>query len=85
MKFGYGVNYKYEGMLAHSFDRFYLMTRFILPMMDDLKLSLMSYAKDCKYLNDFDDNDDEQIKTNMKDLITYCIKHDHTWLFINFK
>ena len=23
LKFGYGINYKYEGMLAHSFDRFY--------------------------------------------------------------
>ena len=22
LKFGYGINYKYEGMLAHSFDRF---------------------------------------------------------------
>ena len=23
LKFGYGINYKYEGMLSHSFDRFY--------------------------------------------------------------
>ena len=22
LNFGYGINYKYEGMLAHSFDRF---------------------------------------------------------------
>ena len=22
LKFGYGINYKYEGMLAHLFDRF---------------------------------------------------------------
>ena len=28
----------------------------------------------CKYLNNLDDNDNEQIKTNMIDLITYCIK-----------
>ena len=25
LKFGYGINYKYEGMLAHSFDRFYIV------------------------------------------------------------
>ena len=25
LKFGYGINYKYEGMLAHSFDRFYII------------------------------------------------------------
>ena len=25
LKFGYGINYKYEGMLAYSFDRFMLL------------------------------------------------------------
>ena len=70
MKFGYRINYKYEGMSAHSFDRFYVVIKFILPTMDDLKLSLINYDKDCKYLNNLDDNDNEQIKTNIKDLIT---------------
>ena len=28
LKFGYGINYKYEGMLSHSFDRFYVVTKF---------------------------------------------------------
>ena len=64
----------HEGMLAHSFDRFYVVTKFILPMMDNLKLSLINYDKDCKYLNDLDDDDNEQIKTNIKDFIIYCIK-----------
>ena len=31
LNFGYGINYRYEGMLAHSFDRFYVVTIFILP------------------------------------------------------
>ena len=61
-------------MLAHLFDRFYVVTKFILPMMDDLTLSLINYDKECKYLNDLDDNDNEEIKTCIKDLITYCIK-----------
>ena len=72
MKFGYGINDKYEEMLAHSFDRFYVVTKFILPMMDDLLP--INYDKECKYLNDLDDNDDEEIKTCIKDLITFCIK-----------
>ena len=72
-------------MLAHLFDRFYVVAKFILAMMDDLKLSLINYDKDCKYLNDLDDNDDEQIKTNIKDLITYCTNLDHTCLFIKCK
>ena len=39
LNFGYGINYKYEGMLAHSFDRFYVVTKFMLPMIGDLKFS----------------------------------------------
>ena len=35
LKFGYGINYKYESMLAHSFDRFYIVTKFMLPSMGD--------------------------------------------------
>ena len=37
--FGYGVNFKYEGMLSHSFDRFYIVTKFELPKTKDLKLA----------------------------------------------
>ena len=50
LKFGYGINYKYEGMLAHSFDRFYVVTKFILPTLDDLKSSPIRYDKECKYI-----------------------------------
>ena len=49
-------------MLAHSFDRFYVVTKFILPMIDELKLSPINLNKGCKYLNDLDENDDKQIK-----------------------
>ena len=31
LNFGYGINFKYEGMLSHSFDRFYVVTKFELP------------------------------------------------------
>ena len=37
LNFGYGINYKYEGMLAHSFDRFYVVTKFILPSIGELQ------------------------------------------------
>ena len=61
-------------MLAHSFDRFYVFRKFILPTLDDLKLSPIAYDKDCKYLQDLDDQDDEQIKQKIKDLLFYCNK-----------
>ena len=53
LKFGYGIIYKYEGMLPHCFDRFYVVTKFILPTLDDLKLSPISYDKECKIYKRF--------------------------------
>ena len=50
LKLGCGINYKYEGMLAHSFDRFYVVTKFLLPTLDDLKLSPIGYDKECNYI-----------------------------------
>ena len=57
------------GMLAHSFDGFYVITKFILPTLDDLKLSPIRYDKECKYLRKLDNQDDDQIKENIKDLM----------------
>ena len=74
LKFGYGINYKYKGMLAHSFERFYVVTKFILPTMDDLKLSPIKYDKECNYLCNLYDQDNDQIKETIKDLLLYCVK-----------
>ena len=49
LNFGYGINYKYEGMLAHSFDRFYVVTKFMLPMIGDLKFSKLNFNDTCAY------------------------------------
>ena len=35
LKFGYGINYKYMGSISHSFDRFYVVTKFELPKVQD--------------------------------------------------
>ena len=74
LKFGYGINYKYEGMLAHSFDRFYVITKFVLPTFDDLKLYPIKYDNECQHLINLDDENDDQIKQNIKDLLFYCLK-----------
>ena len=47
MNFGYGINYKHEGMLAHSFDRFYVVIKFMLPMIGDLKFSRLDFDYMC--------------------------------------
>ena len=51
LNFGYSVNYKYEGMLIHSFDRFYVVTKFMLPLLGDLKFSALNYDNTCTYLD----------------------------------
>ena len=40
LNFGYGINLKYEGMLSYSFDRFYVVTKFILPTISYLNVGL---------------------------------------------
>ena len=37
LNFGYRINFKYEGMLSHSFDRFYAVTKSILPTIEVIK------------------------------------------------
>ena len=61
-------------MLAHSFDRFYVITKFVLPMLDDLKLYPIKYDKACQYLRNLDDKDDDRIKQIIKDLLFYSVK-----------
>ena len=51
LNLGYGIDYKYEGMLTHSFDRFYVVTKFILPSLGDLKFSNLNYDNTCAYLD----------------------------------
>ena len=43
LKFGYGINYKYEDMLAHSLDRFYIVMKFMLPSVKDIKFSTLNH------------------------------------------
>ena len=73
LKFGYSINYKYEGMLAHSFDRFYIVTKFMLSSMGDIKFSKLNFDHTCAYMNkEYDPNmDSSKYLTELK---TYCNK-----------
>ena len=37
-------------MLVHSFDRFYVVTKFMLPFLGDLNFSDKNYDDTCAYL-----------------------------------
>ena len=51
LNFGYGINFKYEGMLSHSFYKFYVVTKFELPKVKDLRLTMFSFDLKRKHLN----------------------------------
>ena len=68
LNFGYGLNFKYEGMLSHSFDRFYIVTKFELPKTKDLRLATFKFDFECSYVNHTNSN------TNYAKLLNYCRK-----------
>ena len=73
LKFGYGINYKYEGMLAHSFDRFYIIMKFMLPLMGDLKFPNLNFDHSFTYMNKkYTPNTDSS--KYLAELKTYCNK-----------
>ena len=70
---GYGINYKYEGMLAHSFDRFYVVTNFTLPMIGDLKFPKLDYDYTCAHMKkEYASNTDS--RKYLQELKIYCNK-----------
>ena len=72
-KFGYGINYKYEGMLVHSFDRFYVVTKFMLPTIGDIKFSKLNFDHTCTYMKkEYTPNTDS--RKYLTELRAYCNK-----------
>ena len=41
----------YEGMLLHSFDRFYVVTKFILSNIENSTISSNTFDMECSYLH----------------------------------
>ena len=73
LNFGYGINYKCEGMLAHSFDGLYVVTKFILPLIGDLKFLNLNYDNTCAHLDNKNVQNTETRKY-MLDLRTFSKK-----------
>ena len=60
-------------MLAHSFDRFYVVTKFILTSIKDLKFSKLNYDSTCAYLDEKNGHN-AKTKKHTLDLLAYCKK-----------
>ena len=51
LNFGYGANFKYEGMLTHSFERFYVITKYKIPKVEHLQFITFTFDLMCNHLN----------------------------------
>ena len=51
LNFRYGANFKYEGMLTHSFDRFYIVTKYEIPRVEQLQFTTFAFDPMCSHLN----------------------------------
>ena len=71
LKFGYSINYKYVGKVSHSFDRFYVVTKFELPKVEDLQFDDIPYDAECAHL---DIPKPGQIIGMIKEVKCYCVK-----------
>ena len=60
-------------MLAHSFDRFYVVTKFILPSIWDLKLSKLDYDNTYAYLDEKNSHEAET-RIYTLDHLAFCKK-----------
>ena len=71
-----GINYKYNGLLYHNIDRVWVVTKVILPKLEDITFPDVKFDADCSFVNKIRDAN-PSVKTiiqsmckSMKPLIT---------------
>ena len=73
LRFGYGVNFRYEGMLSHLFDRFYVVTRIEIPKVSDLNLTVFQFDYNCSHVTNIEKDTKFKIPSMIKDMFrVYC-------------
>ena len=50
LNFRYGANFKYDGMLTHSFERFYIVAKYEIPKVEHLQFTTFTFHLTCKHL-----------------------------------
>ena len=51
LNFRYSANFKYEGMLTHSFDRFHVVAKYKIPKVEHLQFTTFTFDLTCNHLN----------------------------------
>ena len=73
LRFGYRVNFRYEGMLAHLFDRFYVVTRIEIPKVSDLNLTVFQFNYNCTHVMNIEKDTRFKVPDMIRDMFNvYC-------------
>ena len=73
LRFGYRVNFRYEGMLSHSFDRFYVVMKIEIPKVSDLNLTMFQFDYNCSHVVNIEKGTGFIIPSTIKDMFNiYC-------------
>ena len=67
------LRFGYEGMLAHSFDRFYVVTRIEIPKVLDLNLTVFQFDYNCSHVTNIEKDAKFKVPSMIKDMFkVYC-------------
>ena len=73
LRFRYGVNFRYEGMLVHLFDRFYVVTRIEIPKVSDLNLTVFQFDYNCTHVANIEKDTRFKVPDMIRDMFNmYC-------------
>ena len=70
------------GKVSHSFDRFYIVTKFELPKVENLQFDDIPYDAECAHL---DDPKPGQILGIIRDIECYCVNSETYISFRNWR
>ena len=82
LRFGYGVNFRYEGMLAHSFNRFYVVTRIEIPKVSDLSLTLFQFDYNCSHVINIEKDTNFKVPSTIKDMFKVYCKNNIPYMYL---
>ena len=75
LRFGYRVNFRYEGMLSHSFDRFYVVTKIEIPKVSDLNFTMFQFDYNFSHVVNIEKDIRFKIPSTMKEMFDMYSKN----------
>ena len=82
LRFGYGVNFRYEGMLSCSFDRFYMVTKIEIPKVLDLNLTMFQFDYNCSHVVNIEKDTRFKIPSTIKEMFDLYCKNITPYMYL---